>query len=58
MAWGNPGYPQAGSVTLIPLPSGALEVFGPDGASLGTLTPGVFDLGFAETIDQASQIPV
>ena len=28
------------------------------GYGLGTLTPGVFDLGFAETIDQASQIPV
>ena len=40
MAWGNPGYPQSGGVTIIPLPSGALEFFGPDGASLGTVTPG------------------
>jgi hypothetical protein len=40
MAWGNPGYPQAGGVTIVPLPSGALELFGPDGASLGRLTLG------------------
>jgi hypothetical protein len=39
MAWGNPGYPQSGSVTFVPLPSGDLEAFGPDGHSLGTLTP-------------------
>jgi hypothetical protein len=40
MAWGNPGYPQAGGVTIIPLPNGDVELFGPDGHSLGTLTPG------------------
>lgn len=40
MAWGNPGYPQAGAVTIIPLPNGDVELFGPDGHSLGTLTPG------------------
>ena len=37
MAWGNPGYPQSGGVTIIPLPSGDLEFFGPDGASLGKI---------------------
>jgi len=39
MAWGNPGYPQSGNVTFIPLPSGGLEAFGPDGHSLGILAP-------------------